>query len=186
MLPLWCRTTSTLLEEYLLHLSVIPQRRERTRDTVADQIFSKKLTTDEIGKALFSASPDKAAVLRCFAFSDRVDAGSGSVEAGVASRADTVTLRSWVRSRWNMQQAYCWTYFLAAKEAHTLDLCFRHGRHAASVCLRFVHLLCILVAFGGMKATDLASKLCLHDGHRDLSPVGNVKAWHIRSSVCFF
>jgi hypothetical protein len=39
----------------------IPQRPERTRDTVADQIFSKRLTMDEIGKALFSASPDKAA-----------------------------------------------------------------------------------------------------------------------------
>jgi hypothetical protein len=36
-----------------------------------------------------------------------------------------------------MQQAYCLTCFLAAKEAHTLDLRFRQGRHAASVCLRF-------------------------------------------------
>jgi hypothetical protein len=37
----------------------------------------------------------------------------------------------------NMQQAYCLTCFLAAKEAHTFDLRFRQGRHAASVCLRF-------------------------------------------------
>ena len=37
----------------------------------------------------------------------------------------------------NMQQAYCSTGFLAAKEARTFDLRFRHRRHAASVCLRF-------------------------------------------------
>jgi hypothetical protein len=36
-----------------------------------------------------------------------------------------------------MQQVYFLTCFLAAKEAHTLDLRFRQGRHAASVCLRF-------------------------------------------------
>ncbi|KAG9801027.1 hypothetical protein KCU95_g29, partial [Aureobasidium melanogenum] len=39
----------------------IPQRPERTRDAVADRIFDKELTIDEIEKALFSASPDKAA-----------------------------------------------------------------------------------------------------------------------------
>jgi hypothetical protein len=76
-------------------------------------------------------------LLLCFAFSDRVDAGSGSVEAGAASRADTVTLRSWVRSRWRHVTGILVDLFLAAEEAHTLDLCFRHGRHAASVCLRF-------------------------------------------------
>jgi hypothetical protein len=39
----------------------IPQRPERTRDAVADRIFDKKLTIDETKKALFSASPNKAA-----------------------------------------------------------------------------------------------------------------------------
>jgi hypothetical protein len=36
-----------------------------------------------------------------------------------------------------MHQSYCLVCFLAAKEAHTFDLRFRQGRHAASVCLRF-------------------------------------------------
>jgi hypothetical protein len=35
-----------------------------------------------------------------------------------------------------MQQTYCLTCFLAAEEAHTLDLRLRHGQHAASDCLR--------------------------------------------------
>ena len=39
----------------------IPQRSEHTRDNVADQLFGKALTIDEIEKGLFSASPDKAA-----------------------------------------------------------------------------------------------------------------------------
>jgi hypothetical protein len=36
-----------------------------------------------------------------------------------------------------MHQSYCLICFLAAKEAHTFDLRFRHELHAASVCLRF-------------------------------------------------
>jgi hypothetical protein len=36
-----------------------------------------------------------------------------------------------------MHQSYCLVCFLAAKEAHTFDLRFRHELHAASVCLRF-------------------------------------------------
>ena len=39
----------------------IPQRPEQARNDVAEQILSEKLTLDEIEKALFSASPDKAA-----------------------------------------------------------------------------------------------------------------------------
>ena len=38
-----------------------PQRPEHTRNNRADQLFSKAVTVDEIEKALFSASPDKAA-----------------------------------------------------------------------------------------------------------------------------
>ena len=38
-----------------------------------------------------------------------------------------------------MHQSYCLICSLAAKEAHTFDLRFRHGLHAASVCLRFSH-----------------------------------------------
>jgi ribonuclease HI len=39
----------------------IPQRSEQARNDGAEQILSEKLTVDEIEKALFSASPDKAA-----------------------------------------------------------------------------------------------------------------------------
>ena len=38
-----------------------PQRPERTRDNAADQILNERLTIDEVERALFSASPDKAA-----------------------------------------------------------------------------------------------------------------------------
>jgi hypothetical protein len=73
----------------------------------------------------------------CLAFFDRVQAGSGFVEAGVASRAGTVTLKSCVKSRWEHPTSILFDLFLAAEETHTLDLRFRHGQHAASVCLRF-------------------------------------------------
>jgi hypothetical protein len=39
----------------------IPQRPEQERNDAVGQILSEKLTMDEIEKALFSASPDKAA-----------------------------------------------------------------------------------------------------------------------------
>jgi hypothetical protein len=75
--------------------------------------------------------------LLCFAFFDRVDAGCGFVEAGVTSRAGTVTLRSCVRSGWEHAPVILFDLSSGCKEAHTFDLRFRHELHAASVCLRF-------------------------------------------------
>jgi hypothetical protein len=54
------RIAKELLHSFFLE-PPIPQRPERTRGAIADRIFDKKLTIDEIKKALFSASPDKAA-----------------------------------------------------------------------------------------------------------------------------
>ena len=75
----------------------IPQRPERTRDAVADRIFDKKLTIDEIEKALFSASPDKAA---------------GS---------DGLTIRVW-REVWPVLQQQIYTLFATSLRQGELPL----------------------------------------------------------------